>query len=641
MKKLFLILLLALTCLGLAQPNSPQRVSWSAKLVPADARAGEGAQIVLTAKVVKDWHMYAPSKPGEMVEIEVKLPENSPFTNPGTLVEPELETKFDRGFKQDVNLVANETSLGLPVKLAATAKSGKAMITIRYQACDSRSCDAPKNVDVPVDMTLAAGAARPDRLEPVTTVPEQPAGYVKPEKKADTGSGQSGAAATDDTIQRIEDAKKQGLFSFILLAFIAGIAALATPCVWPMIPITVSFFSKKKEGQKSNLKGALWFGAGIISTFTLIGVLVSVIFGAGGVQLLAANIWVNLALGVLFVVLALNLFGVFEIVIPQALIGKAQGKTKAGEIVGPVAMGLVFSLTSFTCTVPFAGTVLASSATGDWFYPVIGMLSFSTAFALPFFLLALFPQWLAKLPKSGGWLVTMKAYMGFLELAAALKFFSNADLVNTYGLITREIFLSIWVAIFAFAGCYLLGWVKLPHDDETKIGWPRRIFGALNLLLLVFFFHGLRGGSLGTMTAFLPPNPYPGLATNQVGPIAWKHDITEGIAAATAENKLIFVNFTGVTCSNCRVMEQDILPTPEIAGELKDMVSVELYTDREQKADRDNAALRDQLTKVSTNPVYVVMTPEKKVIKVFQGLALSKEEFLKFLQEAKAAGSSL
>lgn len=636
MKRLLLLILAATLAAVAAFGQAPKiepKAEFSGSLAPADARAGEGAQIVLTIQMKEGWHIYAPSITGEFIELDAKVVDTPGFQSEGALAEPRLRIKYDRGFQQDVVAMEGTAAFGLPVKIANDApKEGKIRLSVTYQACDARNCDPPKTITVEVPYKLADGEARGERLAAITNVPAQPAGYVDPGPQEPTK--QASDTAKDATREQIENARSQGLGPFLLLAFLAGIAALATPCVWPMIPITVSFFSKRKDGTA--LPGAAAYCLGIIGTFTALGVGVSLIFGASGVQMLAANVWVNLFLAALFVVLALNLFGVYEIQLPAGLVNKMSAKGRQGGLLGPVFMGLAFSLTSFTCTVPFAGTVLASASQGDWLYPALGMMAFSTAFAIPFFLLALFPQWLNSMPKSGGWLVAVKAYMGFLELAAALKFLSNVDLTLGWGLLTREVFLAVWFGIFAIAAFYLMGALKLPHDSgDEKLGWGRRIFGVVNMGVAAYLLLAIQGQSMGQMTAFLPPHPYPGKAA-LTGGIAWKHTVEEGQQAARSSGKLIFINFTGVTCSNCRVMEGEVFPQQDVRREIEKFVPVELYTDRPTPEDAANAKLRDTLTQVATNPVYVVATPDLKVIKILQGLS-SNQEFINFLVDARKA----
>lgn len=627
--------------LSLAQ--SDPKVTWSAEL-SAPARAGESAQILITGVMDEGSFVYSPAVDGPPIEAQITLPEQPGFTVDGDAVFPDAQIKYDKGFEQELAVWKGAVRIALPIKIAEDAPStGSGTVDIRFQVCNDARCLDPATETLAFDYELEDGEPRDDFLAPLTSEPEQPDGYVVPTQTEPSGAAEGEAAGSDDVSTRINNAKDRGLIAYIGLAFVFGLLALATPCVWPMIPITVSFFSKQGDDAKKNLKGAIAYCLGIMVTFTLLGVIVTAIFGSAGVQTLAANPWVNLGLAALFIVLALNLFGVFEIYVPSGVVSKLESKgQKGGGLVGPILMGLAFSLTSFTCTVPFAGTVLASGATGGWFYPVVGMLAFSLAFAIPFFLLALFPQWLAKLPQSGTWLVTVKAFMGFLELAAALKFLSNVDLVYGWGLITKEAFLAIWFGIFAVAGFYLLGWLRLPADTSPKVGWVRRGVGAFTVLIAGYMIAAMQGAPLGQMTAFMPPDPYPGREDNSANAIPWVHDYNEATEIAQSESRLMFINFTGVTCTNCRVMEGEVFPSPDVREELDKFLPVELYTDRGTEEDNFNGDLRQELTGVITNPVYVIMTPDKKVVDIFQGMT-DRETFKKFLRDArsKATGSTV
>ncbi len=644
--RLLLAALAAFTWTAALAQEAPEEgaVTWTARLEPADVRIGEAAQIIVEAKIIDGWRIYAPVNWKPVFGVQVNLPDGSPFSPAGEIIEAPGFWKEDKAFGQWVKQYKGAVALALPVRLDKEAT--EAVVQITSQACDDRVCEDPRDFEVPITIGFTAGAARPDRTEPSSEIPAQPEGALiptaaeseRPEAAYPPAAEEPTGEATDETAQRINDAEKQGPLAYMLFAFLAGIAALATPCVWPMIPITVSFFSKK-EG-KEGIQAAGLYSLGIIGTFTGIGVGVSAIFGATGVQDLAANPWLNGFLAILFIVLALNLFGVFEITVPSGVINKIQSGQKKGGWIAPLLMGLAFSLTSFTCTVPFAGTVLAAAAQGDYLYPTLGMLAFSVAFALPFFLLALFPQAMKKMPRSGSWLQTTKIFLGFIELMAAMKFISNIDLVFGWGIVTFEVFTATWVTLLTLAGLHLLGAFTLPTElNPGKPSWIRRGIGAVTMVGVVFLLLGLRGGSLGSLVAFFPPQPYPGMADTGsagVGGIAWKHTLDEGLEAAQAEDKLLFVNFTGVTCVNCRQMEQNVFPKDNVKPLIEAMVPVELYTDRGTEEDKANGKLRQELTQVATNPVYVVLTPDRKVVKIFQGLADSPEQFADFLNEAAA-----
>lgn len=635
---LFVVLILLAAVCVFAQPKS-DKVKWSARIEPADVRAGESAQILLTAGIKEGWHIYALKQPEGPVSSAFALADNPKVMANGEAIEPKPTVKFDRGFQKDIGTHEGPVTFALPVVLSKDANGTiKATVTATSQACDSSSCDIPSNVEVPIEIAVQPGEARLGRVEPVLSQPDQPEGHPGP--STPEASNKPKTETKDAVADEIANAQKAGLLPYFWLSFVFGLLALLTPCVWPMVPITVSFFSKRTgDGQKKNIGGALAYCLGIVGTFTLLGLVVTLIFGASGVQQLAANRWVNLGLAALFIVLALSLFGLFEFALPASWTTKLQrGSTKGGWI-GPVLMGLTFSLTTFTCTVPFVGTILVSATKGDLFYPIVGMIGFSLAFAIPFFFLALFPQFLAKLPRSGSWLAAVKAYMGFFEIAAALKFLSNAELVWGLGLLTRNVFLISWFVIYSAAALYLFGFIRFgPDANDLKIG-PFRVFvGYLTTLLAGYCLAAVYGASMGQASGFLPPDPYPGTASTQISnnseKLVWQTSLDRAVELAKKGNKLIFVNFTGYTCTNCRVMEGEFFPKPEIKVRINKMVPVELYTDNGSEENNANAALREKLTGVSTNPTYVVMTPDQKVIKVFQGLARSEEEFVKFLDES-------
>jgi thiol:disulfide interchange protein DsbD len=434
-----------------------------------------------------------------------------------------------------------------------------------------------------------------------------------------------------------------GLLAFLWLSILSGFGALLTPCVFPMIPITVSYFIKRKDQNRSRLAGPAAYCLGIIGTFTCVGVVTAALFGASTIQRFANHPITNIVLAILFLVMAANLFGVFEIVLPSSLVNKASSGSSKGGLVGPFMMGLTFALTTFTCTVAFVGTLLVTAAQGQYFYPIVGMAAFSAAFALPFFFLALFPSQLDKLPKSGSWMVSVKAFMGFLEIAAALKFLSNADLALSKAWLTKPVFLAIWAAVFVVAGLYLLGWLRLPHDAEgQKLGWPRRALGVATALLGVWLITGINGQPLGELQSYIPPDPYPGQESKVGGTTPFLHKLSWAQAIAKAENRPIFINFTGANCTNCRQMEQHVLPRPDVEKELANFIPLELYTDRQTPEDNANQKYQQELAGAVTLPLYVVVGPGGQVLKKFdQGFTRNPAEFVDFLKAARSSSTQL
>ncbi len=686
----------------LASGARAQTVEFAARVAPADVRAGETAQIILTAKIPAGYHMYSLSQdPGGGVPLTINLVNGGMVAMGGKPVGSAFKKVPEPILKVTLEEYTGAATFGVPLSVKAGAKgSQKAALHVQYQICNERICRPPAQADVPVSVSVAPGTARANRKKPLTMLPtgkaalltgphqRKPLAYGLHEHdktvvvQAERGTlilaggppdappvAAGGRTADVGGVQSGERSQSQGLLPFLLGAIAAGFTSLLTPCVFPMIPITVSFFTKRRsaEGETAKnqatqgVRGALAYCLGIIGTFTGLGLLTTVLFGATGIQNLAANPYVNIALGTLFVILAANLMGAFEILLPTWLLNRTQGaQGKNGGLIAPLLMGLTFTLTSFTCTSPFVGTVLLAAAHGHYFYPVVGMLGFSTAFALPFFLLALFPQTLARMPKSGGWLVTVKAFMGFLELAAALKFFSSADLTWGAGVLTRPIFLALWAGISVVAGLYLLGWLRLPHDDKPKIGIARRVFGILTVVGGVYCLAGIEGKSLGQLEAFVPPTPYPYIhkagQTGSASPIlassapggAVASDVgtpknpimnfDEAVKVAQAQNKPIFIDFTGYNCVNCRLMEKSTLIDPAVVAELSHYVYTELFTDRGDAENQANQQIEQRLAKTTALPIYCAVTPDgKTVVAQSEGYTRDVNEYLAFLRKGRQA----
>ncbi|HLP00354.1 MAG TPA: cytochrome c biogenesis protein CcdA, partial [Fimbriimonas sp.] len=482
-KLLFLLLTLLISVVALAEGE----VSWKLKAIEGK---GPVYQAVVEATMKDGWHLYP-------VREQEGGPSPTYFTVDGVDVpkingEGPLHTEFDKGFQKDIDSFIGTGTFLVPVTLKSPGKPPT--ISVNFQVCKDGVCIPPQ--DVTIDSTGV------EFKETLTTLEATKAPPVAP------SAGPTVPASTE--AQQIEDAQKKGLLPFLALAFVAGLTALLTPCVFPMIPITVSFFSKKKEGE-SALTGAMLYCGGIIGTFTLLGILMSVLVGATGLTNLANDPILNLVLAVIFIVLALSLFGVFEIGLPSKFVNSFDS-SKVSKVFAPVLMGLTFSLTSFTCTLPFVGAVLVGASKGNYLYPTLGMLAFSGAFSIPFFLLALFPAMASKLPKSGGWMSTVKAYLGFIELIAAVKFLSTFDLGYSLGFITREINIAIWFSLLAMAAAYMFGWIRLPKVHDGKAGPLRLGFGVLTLALGFWILSSLSGTKLGNLEGFLPPSPYPGKA---------------------------------------------------------------------------------------------------------------------------------
>ena len=418
-----------------------------------------------------------------------------------------------------------------------------------------------------------------------------------------------------------DNLKNRSLFWIFLAAFGGGLLAVLTPCVFSMIPVTVSFFTKRSKTKQEGIKNAFYYSISIILIFTLLGLLITLIFGPGALNKLSTNWIANLVFFALFLIFGISFLGAFEIALPSSWTNKASQKSGTGNFWGIFFMALTLVLVSFSCTGPIIGNLLVLASKGSFIGPMVGMFGFSLALALPFFLFALFPGMLNSLGKAGGWLNAVKVTLGFLELALALKFLSNADLVKGWRLLDREIFLALWIAIFALLGVYLLGKIKFHHDDElpkNDFGVPylsvKRLFFAIaSFSFVIYMIPGMWGAPLNGISAFLPPygtqdflpatssssgqtihsgngakppskyvkelGPYEPEIVRKYGLVAY-FDYDEAIEAARLLKKPLMLDFTGINCINCRKMEAQVWSSPEVMKRLKeDFVVVSLYTD--------------------------------------------------------------
>jgi thiol:disulfide interchange protein len=435
------------------------------------------------------------------------------------------------------------------------------------------------------------------------------------------------------------------MLHYFWLSLGMGALSLLTPCVFPMVPITVSFFANHSSRTRAGaLKMAALYGLGIIFTFVALGMSLAVIFGAAGINKLASNPWVNLLITFIFLGFALSLLGVFFMQLPTGLMNRlnnAATEKQEGSIVGTMLMGLTFSLTSFTCTAPFVGTLLVLAAQGNWRWPMIGMLGFSFVFALPFFLLALVPQLMTQIPRAGGWMNSVKVVMGFLEIAAAMKFLSNADLVWHWNIFTRTTVLCIWTGCLLMIVAYLLGWFRLDHDSEiSAVSGPRVIFALLFLAAAIWLGNGLTGHKLGDIDAFLPPadsdNSVQMQTASATAESPWiLNDLQAGLQQAKQQGKPLFIDFTGYTCTNCRWMESNIFSKPAVERDMNRFVKVRLYTDGDGDTYSKQQDYEDKQFGTVALPLYALLDQYGKTIDTSAGVTRDPEIFKSFMSKAK------
>jgi thiol:disulfide interchange protein DsbD len=421
-----------------------------------------------------------------------------------------------------------------------------------------------------------------------------------------------------------------GLPAFLITAFGLGLAAIFTPCVFPMIPITVSFFLNQRGG----IFQALVFSSGIVVLFCALGLGVTAAVGPFGVNQLGANPWVNGFITLVFGAFALSLLGAFEITLPSSMLTKLDSASRRGGYLGTLLMGLTFALTSFACIGPFMGSLLVASVQSKGLQPVLGMVSFAVGLASPFFFLAAFPGYLKKLPKSGGWLARVKVVMGFVLLAAMLKYASNIDQVLQLGWLTRERFLAGWFVLFVLAGLYLLGLLKLEgNEDGDHLGIGRLLTASFLLIFAFSLLPGMFGAPLGELDAYVPAATG-GILNNRASTqqVWMKNQYKQALDQARAENKLVLVTFTGYACTNCHWMKANMFPRPEIADAASKLVLVELYTDGTDKESEENQKLQDEKFSTVAIPYYAILDPDGKVVASFaKGMTTNTQEFLAFL----------
>jgi len=625
-------LFVALCAVFAADPSLSGEARWEA----------EAQQTVVELQIPEGWHLWSFEPGPGPLPLKVEAPGTE-----GPWFGPEPHPVYDPGFKTELDRwEGTEIRLVRASNAKKVAEAGPVMI--RGQICSADTCLNQR-------LELA--------VEPAESATPRPDSTVWSQAPSEASTSAPAAPAAEAALpQEAEPLGGEGLFSFLALAFLFGLGALATPCVFPAIPLTVSFFSKYRAesvGRSARLAGT--YAATMVLAFSAAGVLTSIFFGVTGLQRFAASPLFNLFLAALLVFFALNLMGMYELQPPQWLLGgvnRLQGRVAQGPGGGwrdhllVAAMALTATTVFFTCTVGFVGVVLVSAAQGQVLWPTLGMLAFSSAFALPFFILALFPAAAGRL-QGGSWLSATRVTLGFIELAAATKFLSNADLVWRWGWLTREVVLAFWVPLFIVAGLFLLGKLSLGRESATEGGRvpvPQALVAvglfAFSTFLAAGLFQGRAFG--GWLDGWLPPTRYPGLTQSRPAvdggaamPIGWLEDLDEGRKRAAAEGRLVFVNYTGYTCTNCRYMEEAVFPRPEIASLLRDMVRVELYTDGGEP--RHEEARLDQVERFGTAalPFYSVERANGEVVATFPSSTNRPEEFRRFLAEAVAKAGAL
>ena len=565
------------------------------------------AEIVFTAAIDKGWHVYSTELgDGGPISATFNVDKTSGIELLGKLkpVGKEVAT-FDKLFEMKVRYFENTAKFIQKVKLTGGAYEIEGYL--EYGACDDESCLPPTEVPFKfsgVAKTANAAAAKAEQPEKKEVEKKEEAAPVVskdtvammelvPATTTDASTGIQPAVASGELwkpviseLQALGEEHTQGDMSWIYIfvtGFLGGLLALFTPCVWPIIPMTVSFFLKRSKDKKKGIRDAWTYGASIVVIYVALGLAITLIFGASALNALSTNAIFNILFFLLLVVFAASFFGAFEITLPSkwsnAVDSKAESTTGLLSI---FLMAFTLSLVSFSCTGPIIGFLLVQvSTTGSIVAPAIGMLGFAIALALPFTLFALFPSWLKSMPKSGGWMNVIKVTLGFLELAFALKFLSVADLAYGWRLLDRETFLALWIVIFALLGFYLLGKIKFPHDDDNnKVGVTRFFMALVSLAFAVYMVPGLWGAPLKAVSAFAPPMQTQdfNLYKNEVHAKFDDYDL--GMEYARLNGKPVMLDFTGYGCVNCRKMEAAVWTDPKVSDLINnDYVLITLYVD--------------------------------------------------------------
>ena len=590
--------------------------------------------LVLEGTIESGWHVYSQFTPdGGPIPLELKFAESAGnYELVGKTKESKTRKEYNSIFEVDEIFFEKKGVLTQKVKIV-NSKTRSIKLKIDYQACKEVCINLNKDFqfEIPVIASSALLPVKKDTILVDTTSNKVTSETIKTEVK------------TEESVpQRPIEEPKKGLFTIFIIAFFSGFAALLTPCVFPMIPMTVSFFTKQSKTKAQGIRNAIIYGISIILIYVVLGLLVTWIFGADALNALSTNVWFNILFFGLLVFFAASFLGAFEIMLPNSWANKVDQQADRGGVVGILFMALALAIVSFSCTGPIVGTLLVDAASKGGIAPIVGMFGFSLALALPFMLFAMFPGWLNSLPKSGGWLNTVKVVLGFLELALAFKFLSQADLVLQLHLLEREVFISIWIAIFGTLALYLLGKITLPHDSPLPhISVGRLSLGLLVLSFTVYLIPGLWGAPLKLINAFPPPMEYSespfGIGQNSVskeslpegatyGPhgIVVFDDYDKGLAYAKSVNKPIMLDFTGRACVNCRKMENTVWGEAPILPILKnEVVLISLFVDDQRELPKDQQVksstgelletIGDKWTdfmiskyKTNTQPLYVI-----------------------------------
>lgn len=670
---LFSALFLSLYCTLFSQVLDPVKWSFSHKDLGNNLY-----ELQFIATIDRGWHLYSQDIPeGGPVPTSFHIEKNSNITLIDTVIEPKAISENDPNFDMILKFFDKKAVFKQKVRVLKTQPT-TVKGYLEFMCCDDRQCLAPQEIEFSFELIKDGETAGIEPGTDTATVIAK-ADTSLPRVEADTLK-----AGVEDTAE--DGTSNRSLLGFFLIAILSGLAAILTPCVFPMIPMTVTFFMHEGKKKSRARLEAIVYGFSIIAIYTIVGSVLAVIAGPNIANFLSTHWIPNVFFFLIFLVFAASFLGMFEITLPSWLITKSDQKADKGGIVGAVFMALTLVLVSFSCTGPIVGAILVASAGGEVLKPIVGMFGFSLAFALPFTLFAFFPSWLNSLPKSGGWLNSVKVILGFIELALGLKFLSIADQTYHWGILDREVYIAFWIVIFALMGFYLLGKLKFSHDSEVKyLSVPRTLLSIIVFSFVIYLIPGMFGAPLKALSGYLPPQQSHDFdlnaivrdntaAINQGGSnnggagnelcekpkfseflhlphgLSGYFDYEQGLACAKKLNKPIFIDFTGHGCVNCREMEANVWSDPRVLKRLREeFVVIALYVDdktllpeSEWITSKHDGKVKKtvgkkfadyQITRFNINaqPYYVLLDHSGELLTEPRAYDLDVDEFINFL----------
>jgi thiol:disulfide interchange protein len=679
MKVIPVLTLILIASLVSLQAQILEPVTWSF----SHTKSGDNMyDLKFTAQIDEGWSIYGLDIPeGGPISTGFEFETPAGFTFEGEMKAPKAKVKYDPNFDMELSMYSERQVTFVRTVKVNSDKPVTVSGELVFMSCDATSCLPPDYIPFTFNLPGKEASSGPSIATPDLS---EESVALDGESEVDSLTNEQAAETAQQVIYEPEDTQEAGrsFWAMFITGLLGGLLALLTPCVFPMIPLTVSFFLRNSDNRARAVRDAFFYGFTIIFSYVVLGLAISVIFGADTLNALATSPWFNLFFFALLIFFAASFFGAFELTMPSSWSTALDSKADStGGLLGVVLMGFTFVLVSFSCTGPIVGTLLVDAATGgNLFGPAIGMLGFSLALAVPFSLFAVFPTALKSLPKSGGWMNAVKVVLGFIVLAFSLKFLATADAVAQWGLLDREVFIVLWIAIFLLLGMYLIGKIKFAHDSELKyMSVPRLMLAIASFAFVFYLIPGLWGAPLKAVSSFLPSpvsqdfdlsrgvasgtiqdttnDIYVGKSV-KIGPhglLAFT-DYEEGLAAARKAGKPIFLDFTGLGCANCRKMEAGVWSNADVQNHLRNnFVKISLFVDDRTELPESEQFVSSSMGRertirtigqkwsvfqaerynINTQPYYVILNHDEQLLAPPRGYDLNIPAYLEFLEEGK------